>query len=144
MPKTKAIVLLSGGLDSATTLAIANSRNFACCALSFRYGQRHSIELDSARKIARSMKKVKKFMGGLGAVVPPGQAHTRPMGASVHYSGTLPMSVESKPHTLTPNCRSREFGNLYFVDGTSFPFLPAKNLTFTLMANAARVADKEF
>lgn len=96
------------------------------------------------KKIAQSMKKVKKFMGGLGAIVPPGQAHTRPMGASVHYSGTLPMSVEPKPHTLSPNCKSHEFGNLYFVDGTSFPFLPAKNLTFTLMANAARVADKEF
>jgi choline dehydrogenase-like flavoprotein len=66
------------------------------------------------------------------------------MGASVHYSGTLPMSEEPKPHTLSPNCRSHDFENLYFVDGTCFPFLPSKNLTFTLMANAARTADKEF
>jgi choline dehydrogenase-like flavoprotein len=66
------------------------------------------------------------------------------MGASVHYSGTLPMSKEPKPRTLSPNCKSHDFENLYIVDGTSFPFLPAKNLTFTLMANAARVADKEF
>ncbi len=99
---------------------------------------------DENKKISLSMKKIKKFMGGLGVVVPPGQAHVRPMGASVHYSGTLPMSEEPKPHTLSPSCRSHDFENLYFVDGTSFPFLPAKNLTFTLMANAARIADKEF
>jgi choline dehydrogenase-like flavoprotein len=66
------------------------------------------------------------------------------MGASVHYSGTLPMSVEPRAHTLTPDCRSHDFENLYFVDGTSFPSLPAKNLTMTLMANAARVADRLF
>ena len=96
------------------------------------------------KKIAASLKRVKKFFSALGAIVPPGQAHIRPMGASVHYSGTLPMSKEPKPRTLSPNCKSHDFENLYIVDGTSFPFLPAKNLTFTLMANAARVADKEF
>jgi 7-cyano-7-deazaguanine synthase len=48
----KAVVLLSGGLDSATTLAIAQSRGFECAALSFRYGQRHLAELDCARKVA--------------------------------------------------------------------------------------------
>jgi choline dehydrogenase-like flavoprotein len=66
------------------------------------------------------------------------------MGASVHYSGTLPMSVQPKPQTVSPDCKSHDFKNLYFVDGTSFPSLPAKNLTFTLMANAARVADNVF
>jgi len=50
----KAVVLLSGGLDSATTLAIAHSRGFALFALSFRYGQRHSIELESAIRVAKS------------------------------------------------------------------------------------------
>ena len=49
----KAIVLLSGGLDSATTLAIARDLGFACHALSFAYGQRHLAELDAARRIAR-------------------------------------------------------------------------------------------
>ncbi len=47
-----AIVLLSGGLDSATTLAIARAAGYATVALSFRYGQRHAIELDAARAIA--------------------------------------------------------------------------------------------
>jgi 7-cyano-7-deazaguanine synthase len=50
-----AIVLLSGGLDSATTLAIARSEGFACHALSFRYGQRHAVELNAAERIARSL-----------------------------------------------------------------------------------------
>jgi 7-cyano-7-deazaguanine synthase len=47
-----AVVLLSGGLDSATTLAIANSEGYACHALSFRYGQRHAIELAAAERVA--------------------------------------------------------------------------------------------
>jgi 7-cyano-7-deazaguanine synthase len=47
-----AVVLLSGGLDSTTVLAIAESEGFAIHALSFRYGQRHSAEVDAARRIA--------------------------------------------------------------------------------------------
>lgn len=48
----KAIVLLSGGIDSATCLAIARCEGYALYAMSFSYGQRHSIELDSAKKVA--------------------------------------------------------------------------------------------
>jgi 7-cyano-7-deazaguanine synthase len=48
----KAVVLLSGGIDSTTTLAIAKSQHFQVYAISFRYGQRHALELASARKIA--------------------------------------------------------------------------------------------
>lgn len=48
----KAVVLLSGGIDSTTTLAIAKSQRFRVYAISFRYGQRHALELTSARKIA--------------------------------------------------------------------------------------------
>jgi 7-cyano-7-deazaguanine synthase len=51
----KAVVLLSGGLDSATVLAISKSEGRASYALSFAYGQRHGIELDAARRVAQSI-----------------------------------------------------------------------------------------
>src|SRR6516162_802060 len=49
-----AVVLLSGGLDSATVLAIALSEGYVPYALSFRYGQRHSVELEAARRVAEA------------------------------------------------------------------------------------------
>jgi 7-cyano-7-deazaguanine synthase len=53
--ESKAVVLLSGGLDSATALAIARSEAFQPYALSFRYGQRHAIELEAARRVAQAL-----------------------------------------------------------------------------------------
>ena len=82
------------------------------------------------------------FFRELGAPLIPGMAHIRPMGASVHYSGTLPMSAERRSWAVSPECRSYDIDNLFVVDGSVIPFLPAKNLTFTLMANAVRVASK--
>ena len=52
---TTAVVLLSGGLDSTTTLAIAKFEGFRPYALSFRYGQRHAVELESAKRVAEAM-----------------------------------------------------------------------------------------
>jgi len=52
---TKAVVLLSGGMDSATCLAIARAEGFACYALSFDYGQRHTAELGAAVAVARAV-----------------------------------------------------------------------------------------
>jgi 7-cyano-7-deazaguanine synthase len=51
----KAVVLLSGGLDSATVLAVARSEAYACHALSFAYGQRHGVELESAKRVAQAL-----------------------------------------------------------------------------------------
>lgn len=51
----RAVVLLSGGLDSATVLALARSQGFALYALSFSYGQRHSLELEAASRVAQSI-----------------------------------------------------------------------------------------
>ena len=52
----KAIVLLSGGLDSTTTLAIAKSSGYDLFAISFNYGQRHKVELERAKTVAREIK----------------------------------------------------------------------------------------
>jgi 7-cyano-7-deazaguanine synthase len=51
----RAVVLLSGGLDSATTLAVAREEGYECSALSFDYGQRHARELESAKLVASSL-----------------------------------------------------------------------------------------
>jgi 7-cyano-7-deazaguanine synthase len=71
MAEDKAVVLLSGGLDSATTLAIAKHSGFSLYALTFRYGQRHQCEVEGARQIARSIgvtehKVIPIDMGGIG------------------------------------------------------------------------------
>ena len=67
----RAVVLLSGGVDSATTLAIARERGFACYALSFDYGQRHRLELAAAGRVAQSLgavehRQVKLDLGWVG------------------------------------------------------------------------------
>lgn len=51
----QAVVLLSGGLDSATTLAMAREQGYLCHAISFNYGQRHAAELDAAANLARTL-----------------------------------------------------------------------------------------
>src|SRR5690242_9067446 len=53
MPPPKAVALLSGGMDSATTLAIARREGYDCLALSFSYGQRHALELEAAKRVAK-------------------------------------------------------------------------------------------
>jgi hypothetical protein len=105
---------------------------------------RYACASDELERRKRALSRVRKALRKLGCVVPPGMAHVRPMGASVHYSGTLPMSNDARPLTVDRDCRSRDFANLWLADGATFPFLPAKNLTFTLMANAARIAARAF
>jgi 7-cyano-7-deazaguanine synthase len=53
--KKKAVVLLSGGVDSSTTLAIATAEGWLCHALTFDYGQRHRVELEAAKRVAASL-----------------------------------------------------------------------------------------
>jgi len=74
---TRAIVLLSGGLDSATTLAMAVQR-FDCYALSFDYGQRHGVELDAARRLAATFGVVEHRIVGIDLGAFGGSALTDP------------------------------------------------------------------
>lgn len=97
-----------------------------------------------AARMRRTLKTVNRALRKLGCWVPPGMTHVRPMGASVHYAGTLPMTREGGAGTTRPDGCSRDFPNVFLIDGATFPFLPAKNITFTLMANAVRIAETAF
>jgi hypothetical protein len=99
---------------------------------------------DERVHIDAALRRLRRALRRLRCVVPPGMVHVRPMGASVHYAGTLPMRETGDALSTTPEGRSRAFDNLFFVDGSTFPFLPAKNITFTLMANAVRIARTAF
>jgi len=102
---------------------------------------RYTPPATEAARISQALRRVTRALAYLGCVVPPGMRHVRPMGASVHYAGTLPMAGPTAgPWTSDELGRSRAFSNLLLADGATFPFLPAKNLTFTLMANASRIA----
>ncbi|MCI0591215.1 MAG: GMC oxidoreductase [Gammaproteobacteria bacterium] len=105
---------------------------------------KYAPAIEERSLIKRTVRTMKRALWSLGCIVPPTMTHVRPMGASVHYAGTIPMSPKRAPHTTSRYCQSHDFENLYIVDGTTFPFLPAKNITFSLMANAARVADTAF
>lgn len=73
---SKAVILLSGGLDSATTLAIARQRGFACYCMSFDYGQRHRSELEAAARVAAALGAVEHKVVKLDLAVFAGSALT--------------------------------------------------------------------
>jgi 7-cyano-7-deazaguanine synthase len=74
--KPKAVVLLSGGLDSATCLAIARDRGFETLALSFRYGQRHQHELAAAARVAKALEASRHMIADIDLRVFGGSALT--------------------------------------------------------------------
>ena len=76
MERKSAVLLLSGGLDSATLLALATSEGYAVHALSFDYGQRHSTELSAARKIAKRYSVVQHLVAKIDLRVFGGSALT--------------------------------------------------------------------
>ncbi len=65
MSDKKAVILLSGGLDSATVVAIARTQGFACYSMSFDYGQRHRAELQAAERVARQLGVVEHKVVGI-------------------------------------------------------------------------------
>jgi len=87
MPKEKAVVLLSGGLDSSTCLAMAKDKGYAIYALSFRYGQKHSAELAAACRIAQAAEVVEHRiidldLGGIGGSALTDEAIDVPTGGT--------------------------------------------------------------
>jgi 7-cyano-7-deazaguanine synthase len=74
--RPRSVVLLSGGLDSATTTAIARAGGFDVYALSFRYGQRHTAELDAAQRVAQHLGVVKHVVANIDLTLFGGSALT--------------------------------------------------------------------
>ena len=91
-----AVVLLSGGLDSATALAMAREQGYECYALSFRYGQRHKAELEAASRVAESMGVVKHHIVDLDLSVFESSALTN------HQIDIPTQSSDSIPVTYVP------------------------------------------
>jgi choline dehydrogenase-like flavoprotein len=100
----------------------------------------YTPEAKEAARVKPMIGRFRSFLGSLNCIAPPSMTRLRPMGASVHYAGTVPMLDDGGDFTTDRAGRCRPFENLVLADGSTFPALPAKNLTFTLMANATRIA----
>lgn len=108
-----AVVLLSGGLDSTTVLAFAKAQGYEPFALSFRYGQRHEIELDSARRVAEAVGVARHVVCDIDLRTFGGSALTDEFDVPKHSS------VEELP-----------------VDGVPITYVPARNTVFLSFALA--------
>jgi len=105
MPANKpAIVLLSGGLDSATALAIARAEKYEPLALSFRYGQRHGIELEAARNVATAANVAEHLIIDINLRIFGGSALTAdidvPKDREIDASGRIPITYVPARNTI--------------------------------------------
>ena len=94
--KESAVVLLSGGLDSATVLAMAKAQGYECYALSFRYGQRHTAELEAASRVAEFLNVTKHHIAELDLSLFESSALTN------HQIDIPTQSSDSIPVTYVP------------------------------------------
>ncbi len=109
----KAVVLLSGGLDSATTMAIARAEGYELYALTFQYGQRHAIELEAARRIAAAL------------------------GAKEHLIVSLDLSIiGGSALTGSLEVPKRDFLEEGEAEGIPVTYVPARNTIFLSYALA--------
>ncbi len=104
------VVLLSGGLDSATALAVAQRDGFRCHALSIAYGQRHTAELDAARRVAQSL----------------GAADHRVLTLDLRAIGGSALTAD----LAVPKDRSEE----EMTQGIPITYVPARNTVFLALA----------
>ena len=97
----------------------------------------YELTSDEESRVRRNESKVIRFFRRLGCwpirAIHPGH------GSSIHYAGTFPMAEEGSELTCDADCRLRATRGVYLADGSAFPYLPAKGLTFTIMANANRI-----
>lgn len=140
MTSSRAIILLSGGLDSATLLALARSRSLSCLTLAFDYGQRHRHELYAAASIANALGALehrqivldpRAFAGSaLTTAIAPGPAAPS---ASGPPSRATPSSTAATPPTLAvPKGRSE----VEMSQTIPVTYVPARNLVFLAIAVA--------
>ncbi|KQY08381.1 7-cyano-7-deazaguanine synthase [Mycobacterium sp. Root135] len=99
--ETPAVVLLSGGLDSTTVLAIAKSRGFTPYALSFRYGQRHAVELVSAQRVAEAQCVARHVVADIDLRVFGGSALTADIEVPKH-DAVSDLTDDDIPSTYVP------------------------------------------
>lgn len=99
-PGTPAVVLLSGGLDSATVLAMASKAGYSVNALTFRYGQRHGVEIDRARALAEQWKVARHVVAEIDLRVFGGSALTADIAVPKHDD--LASVGEGIPVTYVP------------------------------------------
>jgi 7-cyano-7-deazaguanine synthase len=103
--QTKAVVLLSGGLDSTTALAVAKEEGYAAYALSFRYGQRHSTELAAASRVAEALQAEQHLIVDVDLTVFGGSALTADVGVPKHdevkeIGGGIPITYVPARNTV--------------------------------------------
>ncbi|MBF0525131.1 MAG: 7-cyano-7-deazaguanine synthase QueC [Deltaproteobacteria bacterium] len=153
--KEKAIVLLSGGIDSATCLAVAKKEGFDLYALSFRYGQRHQAELTAAAKVAESLGVVEHIVFGLDLSIFGGSALTGslevPKGRAMDEIGNdIPITYVPARNTIFLSIgmayaevrgASSIFAGMNAVDYSGYPDCrPVFIAAFERMANLATKA----
>jgi len=97
----KAVVLLSGGLDSTTVLAVAKDQGFEPYAISFRYGQRHAVELEAARRVAKAAGVERHVVCDIDLRVFGGSALTADVDVPKHESAEE-LSDDEIPITYVP------------------------------------------
>jgi len=119
--------------------------SFAEDGASLRLDENNELEIHGKdRKINKDLiNKIIKILRILKAYTFPFLVMRPPNGHGIHYSGTLPM-LESSNRLYTCNKFGELYGepDVYVVDASVFPYLPAKNCSFTVMANAMRTADR--
>ena len=101
----RAVVLLSGGLDSATALAVAKNEGYDVYAISFDYGQRHQVELDSARRVAESLQVKEHRIVRIDRSIMSGSALTDDIAvpksrSPEHMSAEIPVTYVPARNTL--------------------------------------------